>query len=66
VGFSGWQRNFAAPPASAFTVTANGQPVAVTSVGFKRRPLYAPFEMYDLRIENSMYLQLASHWRTTK
>ena len=52
--------NFLAPSASAFTVTANGQPIAVTGVGFKRRPLYAPFEMYDLRIENSMYLQLAS------
>jgi hypothetical protein len=52
--------NFLAPPASAFTVTANGQPVAVTAVGFKRRPIYAPFEMYDLRIENSLYLQLAT------
>lgn len=50
----------AAPPASAFAVTVNGQPVAVTSVGFRRRPLYAPFEMYDLRIENSLYLQLAT------
>jgi hypothetical protein len=44
--------NFAAPSAGAFTVTANGQTIAVTSVGFKRRPIYAPFEMYDLRIEN--------------
>jgi hypothetical protein len=52
--------NFLAPSTSAFTVTANGQPVAVTSVGFKRRPLYAPLAPYDLRIENSLYLQLAS------
>jgi hypothetical protein len=52
--------NFTAPAASAFTVTANGQSIAVSSVGFKRRPLYAPFEMFDLRIENSLYLQLAS------
>ncbi len=51
---------FLAPPVSAFTVTANGQAVAVTGVGFKRRPIYAPFEAYDLRIENSLYLQLAT------
>src|SRR5262245_33256754 len=33
---------FKTPPATAFSVTANGQPVAVSAVGFKRRPLYAP------------------------
>jgi len=48
------------PSTSAFSVTANGQQIAVTAVGFKRRPLSAPYEMYDLRIENSLYLQLAS------
>ena len=52
--------NFTAPSPGAFTVTANGQTIAVTGVGFKRRPIYAPFEMYDLRIDNSLYLQLAS------
>ena len=52
--------NFSAPPASAFTVTANGQTIAVQAVGFKRRPLYAPLATYDLRIENSLYLQLSS------
>jgi hypothetical protein len=52
--------NFTAPSVSAFNVTVNGQTVAVTGVGFKRRPLYAPIETYDLRIENSLYLQLAS------
>lgn len=52
--------NFTAPPTSEFNVTVNGQTVAVTGVGFKRRPLYAPIETYDLRIENSLYLQLAS------
>jgi len=52
--------NFSAPSPSALTVTANGQTIAVTGVGFKRRPIYAPFEMYDLRIDNSLYLQLAS------
>jgi hypothetical protein len=51
---------FVAPPAGAFAVTANGLPVGVAGIGFKRRPLYAPMAGYDLRIENSLYLQLAS------
>jgi hypothetical protein len=51
---------FQAPATSAFAVTANGQPIAVQSVGFKRRPLYAPLARRDLRIENSLYLQLGS------
>jgi Glycosyl hydrolase family 9/Cellulase N-terminal ig-like domain len=58
-----WVNNnlqFTAPPASAFAVTVNGQPVPVQSVGFKRRPLYAPLVGYDLRIENSLYLQLGA------
>ncbi len=52
--------SFQGPSASKFTVTVNGQQVAVQSVGFKRRPLSAPLATYDLRIENSLYLQLAS------
>src|SRR5882762_7061017 len=52
-------KQFKAPAASALSVTANGQPVAVSAVGFKRRPLYAPLVRYDLRIESSLYLQLA-------
>ncbi len=51
---------FVAPSTSSFSVTVNGQTVAVSAVGFKRRPLSAPYEMYDLRIENCLYLQLAS------
>jgi hypothetical protein len=47
------------PPASAFQVTADGQRIAVSNLGFKRRPLYAPMSGYDLRIENSLYLQLS-------
>ena len=43
-----------------FAVTANGQPVAVQSLGFKRRPAYAPLVTRDLRIENCIYLQLAT------
>src|SRR4051794_2418141 len=38
---------FVAPPTSSLSVTINGQPVAVTALGFKRRPLSAPYEMYD-------------------
>ena len=48
------------PPVSQFAVTVNGQSVAVQSVGFKRRPLYAPLVPRDLRIENAIYLQLAA------
>ena len=43
-----------------FVVLANGRPVRVKAVAFKRRPLYAPLANYDLRIENDLYLQLAS------
>ena len=48
------------PAATLFAVTANGSPVLVQSVGFKRRPLYAPLAQRDLRIDNCLYLQLAS------
>ncbi len=47
------------PAPSQFVVTADAQPVTVQSVGFKRRPLYAP-EKRDLRIANEIYLSLAS------
>jgi hypothetical protein len=51
----------ATPPApSQFTVTVGGATVAVTAVGFRRRVLYAPLKTYDLRIDNALYLQLAS------
>lgn len=49
-----------APAASKFSVTVNGTPVAVQSVGFKRRPLYAPLNVRDLRIGNSLFLTLAT------
>jgi hypothetical protein len=48
------------PAASKFSVTVNGQPVAVQSVGFKRRPLYAPLNNRDLRIGNNLFLKLAT------
>jgi hypothetical protein len=37
-----------------------GQRNPVVGVGFKRRPLYAPFLTWDLRIGNKLYLQLAN------
>src|SRR5436190_6750687 len=49
-----------APALSVFSVTVNGQAATVQSLGFKRRPIYAPLVNYDLRIENSIYLQLSS------
>lgn len=49
-----------APSPGEFTVTANGQTIPVQSVGFKRRPLYAPVNSRDLRLDNYLYLQLAS------
>ncbi|HWI59701.1 MAG TPA: cellulase N-terminal Ig-like domain-containing protein, partial [Bacillota bacterium] len=51
--------NFTPPALSEFAVTANGQSVAVQSVGFKRRVLYADLQTYDLRIANYLYLRLA-------
>ena len=48
------------PSASEFKVTINNAPASLTSVGFKRRPLYAPLADYDLRIDNRLYLQLAN------
>jgi hypothetical protein len=49
-----------APSASQFTVTVGGTTVAATAVGFRRRVLCAPLKTYDLRIDNALYLQLAS------
>jgi hypothetical protein len=52
------QLNLPAP--NEFAVTADGQAISVVTVGFKRRPLYAPLKGRDLRIENEIYLELAS------
>jgi hypothetical protein len=52
--------NFIAPALSQFAVTVNGQPVSVVAVGFRRRPLAASMIQYDLKIDNALYLQLAT------
>ena len=52
--------NFAPPSLSSIRVIVNGQTNNVTGVGFRRRPLYAPLEVYDLRIGNYLYLQLSN------
>ena len=51
---------FVPPNMSRIKVIVNGQTNNVTGVGFKRRPLYAPLEVWDLRIANQLYLQLSS------
>jgi hypothetical protein len=48
------------PDVSEFNVTVNNAPAPVVGVGFKRRPLYAPLAQYDLRIDNRLYIQLAT------
>ena len=50
--------NFVPPDTSNIRVIVSGQTNQVTGLGFKRRPLYAPLELYDLRIANYLYLQL--------
>ncbi len=52
------QGNFAPPDMSSLHVTVNGQPVAAHGIGFRRRPIYAPLDWRDLRIGNSLFVQL--------
>jgi hypothetical protein len=56
----------APPSTNQFQVTTSSGSVAVTQLGFKRRALYAALAGYDLRLENSIYLRLAStNWAGT-
>lgn len=48
------------PPPEAFHVTADGQTIAVVAVGFKRRVGSADLLVRDLRVENALYLHLAT------
>ena len=47
------------PSPRQFEVKVNGRRAAVKTVGFKRRPVYAPLKHRDLRIGNYLYLELA-------
>jgi hypothetical protein len=51
---------FNAPAAAEFAVTASGQTINVSSVGFRRRVAYGTLLVRDLRVDNSLYLTLAS------
>ena len=52
--------NFSPPDTSSIQVIVDGQTNSASVLGFKRRPLYAPQATYDLRIANSLYLQLST------
>jgi len=52
------EQNFVSPDTSSVKVIINGQTNIVSSIGFKRRPLYAPLLYWDLRIGNQLYLRL--------
>ncbi len=47
------------PGPERFAVTAAGQSVQVSRVGFRRRATYAPLHHRDLRISNRLYLEIA-------
>jgi hypothetical protein len=47
------------PAAGEFAVSANGHPIQINRIGFKRRVLYAPFRQRDLRVGNYLYLELS-------
>src|SRR5437764_13086301 len=51
---------FLAPSTKSFAVTADGKAINVSSVYFKRRPFYGPLSSRDFRMDNSLYLLLAS------
>src|SRR5580658_5842130 len=44
------------PEAGQFAVSADGHPIPIKQIGFKRRVLYAPFRRRDLRVGNYLYL----------
>ncbi|HWQ93146.1 MAG TPA: cellulase N-terminal Ig-like domain-containing protein, partial [Clostridia bacterium] len=47
------------PDANVFSVRLGDKTIPVKRVGFKRRAAYAPLKAYDLRVENTLYLELA-------
>ena len=48
------------PAAKDFTVTAGERTLPVIEVGFRRRVVYAPLKVRDLRIGNYLYLRTAT------
>ena len=58
--FVGKDSLLALPSLDQFAVTAGNRTVAIKTVGFKRRPIYAPLKKRDLRIGNYLYLRLAT------
>jgi hypothetical protein len=52
------QSQFTPPDMSSIRIVINGQTNTAAAVGFKRRPAYAPFLEFDLRIANELYLRL--------
>jgi hypothetical protein len=61
-----WDFTTNTPAPDQFLVTSANSTIDVTQVGYKRRVLYASQEQYDLRIENTLYLRLAStNWATS-
>ncbi len=50
---------FNAPATNEFEVRVGMVRIPVIEVGFKRRPLYAPLKLWDLRISNHLFLRLA-------
>ena len=48
------------PDAREFEVKVAGENIPVRALGFRRRVLYAPLKQRDLRVGNSLYLQLTS------
>jgi hypothetical protein len=53
-------QNFISLDSSSIKVIINGQTNNALSIGFKRRPLYAPLLYWDLRIGNQLYLRLSN------
>jgi len=47
------------PGPASFQVSAGGKTISVQRVGFRRRVLYAPIKKFDLRVGNSLLLELA-------
>jgi len=47
-------------PPSSFTVKVNGTAVSASITSFRRRPLYAPLAVRDLRVDNRIFISLAN------